>query len=66
MFAELTLALSLQSDLKKDLAADTRREASKICESKFEIKEALEVEKDKEIEYERLFRLLLEEVQRQN
>lgn len=64
MIAEISLALSLQGDIKKEIASEMRRDINKMCESKFSIEEAIEAEKKMDAEYEMLFRLLLEEVQK--
>jgi hypothetical protein len=64
MIAEISLALSLQGDIKKEIASEMRRDINKMCESKFSIEEAIEAQKKMDAEYEMLFRLLLEEVQK--
>lgn len=64
MFVEMTLILGLQGDIKKSMAADFKKEVPKVCKSKFELLE--EADSRREAERERLFRLLLEEVQKQN
>lgn len=60
MFMELALSLSLKEDLAKSINTEIRRELPKVCESKFEAPEKFDQE------YEMMFRLLLEEVQRQH
>lgn len=60
MFMELALALAPKEDFTKSIKQEIKREASKVCESKFEVAEKSDAE------YEMMFRLLLEEVQKQN
>lgn len=58
MIAELTLVVGLQADIKSDAKQDLQR----ACRSRFKLEE--EQEREREERYERLFRLLLREVQK--
>lgn len=59
MFMELSLFLGLESDVKSDIKKDVKF----VFADRFE---ESEMEKKKKEEYEKIFKLLLEEVQRQN
>lgn len=64
MFVEIALSFGMCQPPEWDFKGEIRKDIPKYCRSEFE--EIEEQEQKREMERERLFRLLLEEVQKNN